>query len=280
MDQANPRNSNLAESRTRTGVYGNRDVMTVFMRIELEGLTTCTKAQPADPCAGKPFFPCERCMVEESLGKHVDPRWPDDLAIARALQIEAEFRDYQAIDRDKDILAADLDDRLLTKDEVASLSPAEQFERSAERRDQLLLSAKINDRIESGVSSVRRSPAAPSATQTDRPGAVGRGRPDADRGIPWHGHISPEPGRPCGGRGVGRGSSSRRRRRIPRTGAFPRQAANESRPSPTRPSQAAGRLRTEQDERELRSRVRQLRHQAKHRGLLAPNYNRRIRAND
>ncbi len=45
-------------------------------------------------------------------------------------------------------------------------------------------------------------------------------------------------------------------------------------------SKQLGRLRTEQGERELRSLVRQLRQQAKQRGLLAPNYNRRIRAND
>ncbi len=147
VDQPNPRKSNLADSRTREGVYGNPDVIAVFMKIELEGLTACTKPKPADPCAGTPFFPCERCLVEQRLRRPVDPRWPDDLAITHALQIEAEFRDYEAVERVKDILAADLDERLLTAKE-RELPTAEKWRRSADRREQLLPSAETNDRTE------------------------------------------------------------------------------------------------------------------------------------
>jgi hypothetical protein len=257
-------------------VYGNPDVMAVFMRIELEGLTVCTKAQPADPCAGEPFFPCEQCMVEERLGGPVDPRWPDDLAIAYALQVEAAFRDYEAVDRVNDILTADLDGRLLTAEERKSLSESEQWKRSAERRDQLLDSAEINDRteMESAAYEVllfrraRRILAdqAPEAEEEKMRVEVSRGagmsvlsedvRSEAEALVEYRRRAS------AGEIPRDRRVSKTNRQRIP-TFANPSFGKQ------------LGRLRTEEDERKLRSLVRQLRHQAKQRGLLSREYDRR-----
>ena len=276
MDQPNPRKSNLAESRTRQGVYGNPDVMAVFMRIELEGITACTKARTTDPCADEPFFPCERCMVEERLGTPVDPRWPEDLAIAHALQLEAEFRDYEAVDRADDILTADLDGRLLTAVERASLSESEQWERSAERRDQLLDCAEINDRteIESAAFEVlllrraRRILAgqALSAEEDQMRVEVSRGtsvsvlaedvRAEAEALVEYRRRAA--------------AGEIPRDRRVSKTNR--RRVWTFVNPSF---SKQLGRLRTEQNEPELRSLVRQLRHQAKQRRLLPRGYDRR-----
>ena len=276
MDQPNPRKPNLAESRTREGVYGNPDVMAVFMRIELKGLTPCTKAQPADPCAGEPFFPCERCMVEEKLGGPVDPRWPEDLAIAYALQVEAAFRGYEAVDRANDILTADLDGRLLTAKERTSLSQSERWKRSAERRDQLLDSAEFNDRTEMESAAfevllLRRArrilaDQAPSAEEDKMRVEVSRGAGMSVLGE----DVRADAEALVGYRRRAAAGEIPRDRRVSKTN---RQRV----PTFVNPSfsMQLGRLRTEQDECEMRSLVRQLRHQAKQRGLLPREYDRR-----
>lgn len=278
-DQPNPRKSNLSASRTREGVYGNPDVMAVFMRIEVEGLTVCAKSDHADPCDGEPFFPCERCLVEETLGRPVDDRRPDDLAIARALQIEAEFRDYEAVDRVNDIQAADLDDRLLTAIERESLSASEQFIRSAERRDELLPSAEINARTEIASAAfeillLRRArrimlDQEPSAEEDEMrlglsrvaglPGLSPDVRTEAEALVAYRRRVA------AGEIPRDRRVSKADRRRMP---------TYVNRPF----GEQLGRLRTEQDEHEMRRLVRQLRHQAKQRVLLQLDYDRRVRA--
>ena len=278
VDQPNPRKSNLAESRTREGVYGNPDVMAVFMRIESEGLTACSKTWAADACTGEPLFPCERCMVEERLGTPVDSRWPDDLAIAHALQIEAEFRDYEAVDRAKDILAADLDGRLLTAEE-RGLGAAERWRRSAERRDQLLPSAETNDRTELASVAFETLVALQwtsvfTATQAADLRALHH----------WHRAGGDPPTLSATTTKQAKRRMARRRREAARTkpGEIRVSRIDRQRVLSLTPSfsKQLGRLRNEQDPRELRNLIRQLRHQAKTRGLLPRDYNRRIGARE
>jgi hypothetical protein len=277
VGQPDPRKSNLTV-RTREGVYGNRDVMAVFMRIELEGLTACSKAQPSDSCTWRPFFPCERCMVEDALGKPVDHRWPDDVAIAHALRIEAEFRDYEAVDRVNEILAADREERLLTPVE-RELAPAEKWRRSAERRDQLLRIAETNARTELASIAFETLVALQwtpdfTATQAADLRALHR----------WHRVGGDLPALSKATTKQAKSRMARRRGEAARTkpGEIRVSSTDRRRVLSLPPSFSTqlGRLRSEQDERELRSLVRQLRHQAKQRGLLPGDYNRRIRARE
>jgi hypothetical protein len=273
VDRPDPRKCNLSESRTREGVYGNPDVMAVFLRIELEGLATCSKAQPSDPCTGEPFFPCERCLVEDALDRPVDHRWPDDLAIAHALQIEAEFRDYEAVDRVNEILAADREERLLAPAE-RELPPAEKWRRSAERRDQLLPSAEMNDRTE--IASVAFETLA--ALQWTS-GFTATQAADLDALHRWHRVGGDPPALSKATTKQAKRRVARRRREAARTrpGEIRTSSTDRRRVLSLTPSFSTQlrRLRTEQDERELRSLVRQLRHQAKQRGRLPEDYDRR-----
>jgi hypothetical protein len=251
--------------------------MAEFMRIELEGLFACTR-ESGVPCEWQPLA-CERCMVEESLGRLVDRRWPDDHAIARALQIEAEVRDYEAVGRVDDILAADREERLLTPDE-RRLPPAERWTRSAERRDQLLPSAEFNDRAElasvafENLVTLQSSPEFADAQQADLQALHA-----------WHrrGGEPPELS-PATTRQAKRRIAQRRRAATrTKTGEIRVSSTDRRRAPALLPpsySKQLGRIRAEQDEHELRRLVRQLRHQARQRGLLPRDYDRRRKGGD
>ena len=69
------------------------DAYIELVRIDLNGLHACTGA-----CGSLPVGRCEHHEVEHRLGRTVHARHPDDLAIAYALRLEAEFRDDEGVD--------------------------------------------------------------------------------------------------------------------------------------------------------------------------------------
>ena len=113
---------------TRTGVLNRPDVYEMFVRIELEGLHSCA---PARPCG--PLLRCERCAVQDELGLPVDASRPSAAAIACALRLEAELRDYLGADRAERILAIERD-KWLTAGERSRLVPRKQRLLVASRR--------------------------------------------------------------------------------------------------------------------------------------------------
>jgi hypothetical protein len=68
------------------------DAYIELVRIDRYGLQIC-----AGGCGSLPIGRCEYHEVEHRLGRVVHARRPDDLAIAYALRVEAEFRDDEGI---------------------------------------------------------------------------------------------------------------------------------------------------------------------------------------
>jgi hypothetical protein len=93
------------------------DAYRELVRIDLGGVVTC-----GGGCGDLPLGRCEHHEVEYRLRRPVDPRRPDDLAIACALRLEAEYRDDDGIDYEKQIrehaaagrITADRKRRLIT----------------------------------------------------------------------------------------------------------------------------------------------------------------------
>jgi hypothetical protein len=75
------------------------DAYRELVRIDLDGLVTC-----GGGCGALPLGRCEHHEVEHRLGREVNPRRPDDLAIAFALRLEAEYRDDEGVDYEQQIL--------------------------------------------------------------------------------------------------------------------------------------------------------------------------------
>jgi hypothetical protein len=133
--------------RTREGVYANADVVFMFVRIETEGLTACPRSSGTKRCDWAPWWPCERCEVEAALGKPVDATRPSDIAIAYALRIWAMYEDALG-DRAAPIHRAHEEGMLLQESERRRLSPRLQERKSRLIRNRLLNDARFNEKLE------------------------------------------------------------------------------------------------------------------------------------
>lgn len=277
-----PENSDNKFWRTREGVYSNPDVVSMFVRIETEGLTACPRSSGTNRCDWADAWPCERCEVETALGVPIDPERPSDLVIAHVLRIWAEYEDYFGLDRQGEIHRAHKEGKLLPEFDRARLSPRLQGRQSALIRNRLVKTARINHRLEvlSAAEEILMqrqwlspdgmlmypsgSGLDPSEARALR--ALQRGR-DA---------VLPAQIRQDAEELVDR-RARRARGEIPRTvrvGPDRHRVATYTNPSF---SDQLGDIRTETDPRKLALLVAELRRKAKKRGLLPPDHDRRKR---
>jgi hypothetical protein len=96
------------------------------VRIDLDGLVTC-----GGGCGAPPLGRCEHHEVEHGLGHQVDPRRPDDLAVAYALRLEAEYRDDEGVDYEDQIHKA-AEAKLITPERERQLIALENANRDRE----------------------------------------------------------------------------------------------------------------------------------------------------
>ncbi len=254
---------------TRRGVLNRPDVYEMLVRIELEGLHSCT---PARPCG--PLWPCERCAVQDELGLRVDASRPSAAAIACALRLEAELRDYLGADRYERIHAAS-DEQFLSQQEQTRLVPSKQQELASIRRYRELAIAHQAEESEIAAAaweSLVARQCLPDFTDEEASSLQALHQWQRDGGRP--------PSLPTRIEALGKRLVTQRMKRergeLPRSRRVSRTNRHRHRTgyAPSFATQL-GRLRNETDPNEIKRLIRELRREARNLGLLSRPYRHR-----